>query len=219
MSQVILVCPGSTDFDDNDRIQGGLDLPLNENGIAQVKQLLAQLHDVKLEAVYAAPNGSAKQTADEIAAMLGIPVKTNEDLRNLNQGLWQGLQIDEVRRKYPRVIKQWEESPETICPPGGETISEAMTRIKKVLQKPLSKNRVFAVVASDPAYSLIRQIILGHDDISACPICNGDRGANWELVCTPGDEVKATMPTSPAGTVQIPSIPSLTATVQPGVSS
>ncbi len=219
MSQVILVCPGSTDFDDSDRIQGGLDLPLNENGVAQVKELLAQLQDFKLEVIYAAPDGSAKQTADEIAATLGIPLKTNEDLRNLNQGLWQGLQIDEVRRKYPRVIKQWEESPETICPPGGETISQAMTRIKKALHKPLSKNRAFAIVASDPAYSLIRQIILGHDDVTECPICNGDRGASWELVCTPGDEMKTPMPSSPAADVQAPAAPSMTATVQTGVSS
>ena len=34
------------------------------------------------------------------------------------------LQLEEIRRKFPKVYKQWHESPEKICPPEGETLTE-----------------------------------------------------------------------------------------------
>ncbi|MDA0831853.1 MAG: phosphoglycerate mutase family protein [Planctomycetota bacterium] len=180
MSRVILISPGSTDFDEQARIQGTLELPLNQNGIRQVQEMVSDLGPLSLEAIYSAPEGAARETADLVGTSLGIRVTPSDDLRNLNQGLWQGLQIDEIRRKFPRVFKQWEESPETIRPPDGETISEAKSRIKKGLQKPLLKYKSIAIVAPEPAASLIRQIISNDDEAEICPICNGPRGAGWE---------------------------------------
>ncbi|MEX0727679.1 MAG: histidine phosphatase family protein [Planctomycetaceae bacterium] len=217
MSRVLLIYPGTTDFDDQARIQGELDLPLNDNGLEQVREMISALSQFSLEVVYSAPEGAARQTADLIGSALGVRVTTSDDLRNLNQGLWQGLQIDEIRRKYPRVIKQWEESPETIRPPDGETISEAATRLKKGLQKPLSKHKTIAIVAPDPAASLIRQIITGDDSRETCPICSGRRGAGWE-------DLSAAAIVSPPLSDEIPvadrahPVSSLTATALPGAS-
>jgi probable phosphoglycerate mutase len=41
MSTAILIRPGETDFDQQSRIQGGLDLPLSETGRQQVRELIA----------------------------------------------------------------------------------------------------------------------------------------------------------------------------------
>ena len=159
MSEIVLIRPGCTDFDEQKRIQGTLDLPLNSRGQEQVQQIVEQLHDIPLEVVYTSKSEPAKSTAEAIGESLAVPVKINEGLTNLNQGLWQGLQIDEVRRKYPKVFKQWQESPETICPPEGETISDALTRIKKTIKKPLKRHKVFGIVASEPLMSLISCLI------------------------------------------------------------
>ena len=43
MPDVVLIRPGCTDFDEQNRIQGVLDLPLNHRGHAQVLGLVAQL--------------------------------------------------------------------------------------------------------------------------------------------------------------------------------
>lgn len=155
MSTVVLVRPGCTDFDDQNRIQGSLDLPLNKRGEEQVLKIVDELRSVPLEMVYTSPCEPARSSAAAIGSELGISVKELDGLRNLDQGLWQGLQVDDIRRKHPKVFKQWQESPETICPPQGEMVSAALERIRKALEKPLKKGISFAVVAPEPLATLI----------------------------------------------------------------
>jgi probable phosphoglycerate mutase len=155
----VLIRPGCTDFDHQNRIQGSLDLPLNLRGRAEVHDLVDQLQGHPVEMIYTSPAEPAHSTAEAIAGNLGIPVKESEDLRNLNQGLWEGLQIDEIRRKYPKVFKQWEDAPETICPPEGEPIYSAIERVRKVLRKPLKRKLSFAIVASEPLATLISCLV------------------------------------------------------------
>ncbi len=173
MLDVILIRPGWTDFDEQNRIQGSLDLPLSPRGQKQVAELIDQLHDTKPEVIYAAPSEPARSTAEAIGAGLDVSVKELKGLRNLNQGLWQGLQIDDIRRKYPKVYKQWRESPETICPPEGETVSDAVQRVRKALSKPLRRKDSFAVVACEPLATLIRCVIKGSKPEVPGPISSG----------------------------------------------
>lgn len=155
MSTVVLVRPGSTDFDEQNRIQGSLDIPLNKRGEQQVQKIVDELRSVPLDLVYTSPCEPALGSATAIGAALGITVKELDGLRNLDQGLWQGLQVEDIRRKHPKVFKQWQESPETICPPQGEMVADALERIRKSLEKPLKKGVSFAVVAPEPLATLI----------------------------------------------------------------
>ena len=175
MTTIALVRPGCTDFDDQNRIQGSLDLPLNSRGEDQVQSIAEDLSDVELEVVYTAPGEPARSTAEAIAAELGIPVKEKEGLRNIDHGLWQGLEIDEVRRKFPKVFKQWEETPESICPPEGEGVSDVVERVQKALRKPLKKKNTFAVVASEPLATVVSCVIKG-DKVSF----NGNNGSGQD---------------------------------------
>jgi probable phosphoglycerate mutase len=159
MPEVVVIRPGCTDFDEQNRIQGSLELPPNSRGLRQIQQLVAQLADVPLEMLYSDPSEPARSTAEAIAEELGVPVKLLDELKNLDQGLWQGLRVDDVRHKYPKAYKQWQESPETICPPQGETVAEATARVRKALRKPLKKWDAFAVVAAEPLASLIAAVV------------------------------------------------------------
>ena len=73
----------------------------------------------------------------------------------------QGLLVEEVRRKQPKVYKQWQEHPETVQPPEGETLAEARERAEEVLTKLARKHRsgTIALVAAEPLASVIRQRI------------------------------------------------------------
>ena len=51
----------------------------------------------------------------------GLRPRRIDDLRNLDQGLWQGLQLDEIKRRNVKVFRQWIDDPVTVCPPQGET--------------------------------------------------------------------------------------------------
>ena len=186
MSLFVLVRPGCTDFDEQSRIQGTLDLPLNRRGKDQVQEIADSLRDVPLAVVYTSPSNPARSTAEVISESLGVPVKEKEDLRNLDQGLWQGLPVEEVRRKFPKVFKQWQAAPETICPPEGETIAEASERIRKVLQKPLKKAKTFAVVASEPLATLVSCLVRGHKPEFADVIGNSQEQQLVEIIETNG---------------------------------
>jgi phosphoserine phosphatase len=161
MSTVVLVRPGCTDFDDQDRIQGTLDVPLNGRGEDQVQQILGAINEMAVQVVLTAPCDPARATAEAIGLRLGVKVKESDGLRNLDQGLWQGLPRDVIRRKYPRVFRQWEESPETICPPEGEALTDALDRVQKALHKPLKKKSSIAVVASEPLATLVECVLTG----------------------------------------------------------
>jgi probable phosphoglycerate mutase len=79
------------------------------------------------------------------------------------------------------VFKQWQESPETICPPDGEAICDAMERIRKALEKPLKKKGNLAFVAAEPLASiiasLIREVPLDNVSRFGPPPCG-----TWEIV-------------------------------------
>jgi probable phosphoglycerate mutase len=162
MPDVVLIRPGCTDFDEQNRIQGVLDLPLNHRGHAQVLGLVAQLQEVAFDVVFTAPGEPARSTALAICEQCGTALKEVDDFRNLDHGLWQGLQIDDVRRKYPKVFKQWQESPETVCLPEGETVAEAVERIRRGLRKCLKRKRTIGIVASEPLATIIACVLRGN---------------------------------------------------------
>ncbi len=168
MPTVVLIRPGCTDFDKDERIQGTLDLPLNSEGEEQVRNLVPQLQNAGIETIITSSCEPALSTAEQLGEDLGVPVKEKEGLRNLNQGLWQGLEYEEVRRKYPKLLKQWAESPETVCPPEGELASEAVNRVQKTLQKYLKKKQNFAIVASEPLATIISCVLKHQQQEKIC---------------------------------------------------
>lgn len=161
MPDVVLIRPGCTDYDEQQRVQGSLDLPLNNRGLQQVDTLVEQLAGTSLETIYSSPSEPARSTAEAIGEALDVPVKEREGLRNLDQGLWEGMKMEEIRRKFPKVLKQWQDSPETICPPEGEPICEALDRVREALGKPLKRKSSFGIVVSEPLASLIAFVVLG----------------------------------------------------------
>jgi phosphoserine phosphatase len=161
MPDVVLIRPGCTDFDEQNRIQGSLDLPLSRRGQEQVELVVRQLQGVRLDVVYSAPCEPARSTAIAICGECGATYKESADFCNLNHGLWQGLQVDDARRKYPKVFKQWQESPETVCLPEGETLAQAVERIERGLRKCLKRKRNVGIVASEPLATLIGCVLRG----------------------------------------------------------
>lgn len=172
MSEVILVRPGHTDFDEQNRVQGLLDLPLSDRGRRHIDSLVEQLRPLDVDVILTDPGEPARTTAEAIGQGLEVTVKENADLRNLDQGLWQGLQIDEIRRKYPKLDRQWHEHPEAICPPEGEPIGEAIDRVRQALKKPLKKYERIVIVAADPIATLIAGVIRGTKPDLPGPMCS-----------------------------------------------
>ncbi len=161
MLNIVLIRPGSTDYDVQQRIQGSLDIPLNEQGAAEAAQVAEQLRNEGLEVVYAPASQPSLETAEIIAEILDIKRKKLDRLHNLNQGLWQGMLIKDVRRKQPKVYRRWQEQPENICPPEGEMLGEADERVRTAVAKIMKRRKAGTVglVLPEPLFSLARRFI------------------------------------------------------------
>lgn len=162
MQNILLVRPGVTDYDRQGRIQGTLDVPLTEAGRRQIEEAALAIAALEPTAVYSSPSESSRETAAMIARALDLKPKTLDKLTNLDHGLWQGMLIEDVRSKQPKVYRQWREQPETVCPPGGETVLAAMQRVAVVLKKLLKKHKerdTIALVAPEPLASVVRHVI------------------------------------------------------------
>jgi broad specificity phosphatase PhoE len=191
MLHIVLIRPGSTDYDVQARIQGSLDIPLNEQGIGEVTETINRLRDQGLETIYAPQSQPSLQTAEIIARALGIKLKKIARLQNLNQGLWQGMLVEDVHRKQPKVYRQWQEQPENVCPPEGEMLTAADERIRTALVKLLKRHKegIIGLVVPEPLLSLARRFITHGElgDLWKAPNGHG----RFEVLAIEPDEVLA----------------------------
>jgi broad specificity phosphatase PhoE len=178
MVQFLLIRPGSTDFDEQGRIKGTLDIPLSEVGVQQVGRLVGDLHDRPIDHLYSSPCRSAEQTAKALAVDHKLKIKLLEELQNLDHGLWHGKLIDEVKHSQPKVFRQLQDHPETVCPPDGEPVGDAMSRAKALVQRLQRKHKTgtVALVVPEPLASLV-VAAFQHSEV----------GDLWKVECQGGD--------------------------------
>lgn len=188
-SQVLLIRPGATDFDDQGRIKGTLDMPMSDRGRQQVNLLAEELAGFSLGTIYTAPCESARETAQQIAEGRDLRIKVIDAFRNVDHGLWHGKLIEEVRRNHPRVYRQGQDSPSEICPPGGESIRDARDRVAKAIRKVMRKSgsEVIAIVIPDPMAWVVQSLISG-EELSDLWKAETD-GASWDLLESINDKL------------------------------
>ncbi len=111
-----------------------------------------------MTALYTPECEPAHATAEAIAESLDIKLKKLRDMENLDHGLWQGLCIEEVKRKQPTVYRQWQEQPASVRPPEGETLGEAEDRVNRAVEKLLKRHRtgVIGIVMPEPMATLVK---------------------------------------------------------------
>lgn len=177
MSTVVLIRAGCTDYEDQHRVLGTLDMPLNERGQQQIRETVRRLQDSghRPEVILTGPENPALATAQAVSASQGgIRLREVEELRNVNQGLWQGLPESDIRKRFPRLFRSGKEDVTAICPPEGETLSDACQRLERVLSKAMRKHTVLGIVVSEPLATVIR-CTLQHrrPPVSAC-LCGED---------------------------------------------
>jgi broad specificity phosphatase PhoE len=158
MLRIALIQPGATDFDDQGRIKGSLDIPLSVNGKSQVRRTVEELATLEIDAIYTAPGQSALQTATALAAAHRARIKRVKELRNLDHGLWHGKLIEEVKQKQPKIYRQCQDYPQWICPPEGESVAAAQRRVRAAVAKIIRKHKTgtVALVVPEPVASLVR---------------------------------------------------------------
>ena len=129
------------------RTQGGRsDIELNETGIAQTVALAEYLGKEQIAAVYSSPLQRALITARAIAETHGLTPVVQAELTELDQGEMEGLTSDEMRAKYPEVMRRWGAGDTTVPLPGGESLGGLQERMWSGIREIYQTHRQETVV-------------------------------------------------------------------------
>jgi len=132
-TRVYLVRHGETMWNRERRMQGILDSPLTPRGQAQALALAAALRDSEITAVYSSDLGRARETARSVCEATGLPLRTDERLRERHYGFMQGLTWDEVEARYPGEFASLRARNPDYAPPGGESLRQFRERVMAAL--------------------------------------------------------------------------------------
>jgi len=157
MTELVLIRHGETDWNREGRYSGQTDIPLNEEGQRQARKLAEALQGTPFQAIYTSDLQRAQQTARYIAEATGAPLYSDARLREINQGEWEGMHFEEIRKRFLETWERRRRDPLSVAPPGGETIGEVRARVLEALQDILERhpNGRVAIVSHGLALALI----------------------------------------------------------------
>lgn len=153
MTEILLIRHGETAWNAIKRLQGHIDVPLNEEGERQAAALGVALLNEPLDAIISSDLQRAWQTAHEIAALRGMTVQTDAGLRERCYGAFEGLLYSEIQERYPEAYTAWQSRDiDARFPEGvhkGETLREFSGRVISTIMRLVveGKYRKVALVA------------------------------------------------------------------------
>ena len=131
-TEFIVVRHGETAWNAQRRIQGHLDSPLNEEGLAQALLVGDRLAREPFAHLYSSDLGRALQTVQPIADHSGRPVLTDKRLRERDLGVFQGLTGAECERRFPEHYARFRARDPDHVMPGGESARHVYERVSEV---------------------------------------------------------------------------------------
>ncbi|WP_159775778.1 bifunctional RNase H/acid phosphatase [Streptomyces sp. HM190] len=139
---------------------GGSDPSLSDVGRHQAERVAAALAlRGTIQEVVSSPLARCRETAQIVAARLGLGVTVEEGLRETDFGAWEGLTFGEVRERYPDDMNAWLASPDAEPTGGGESFGAVARRVAATRDRLTEAHRgrtVLLVSHVTPIKTLVR---------------------------------------------------------------
>jgi broad specificity phosphatase PhoE len=189
VTEIILCRHGETDWNLQGRYQGRTDVPLNEHGREQARDLARRLARERIDVVYSSTLARAYDTAVEIARQHGVEVRRDPRLDEIDQGAWEGLRRDEIALRHPEELAAWQRYPIDLRLPGGETLEEVRLRVRSALDDVmlLHDGKSICLVAHSVSMAIVKHELQGltlRDALATLPA-----NASWDRIPVPAYEV------------------------------
>jgi ribonuclease H / adenosylcobalamin/alpha-ribazole phosphatase len=130
---------GQTEHTPERRFSGRNELPLSRTGRAEAEAAAVRAAELGIEVIVASPLRRTRETAEIVAATLGLPVEFDDDLVELDFGDLEGLTSDEARAKHPLAARRFG-ADVTVAAPGGESIMDVSTRVARARRRLLARH-------------------------------------------------------------------------------
>lgn len=134
---MILYCArhGESTYNLEGRLQGQSDAPrLSSLGQKHAAALAATLSQLEIDAIYASPLARAMETAQPLADRLKLPIQTDDRLKEINIGVFQGTLAAELADRFPQEAARWRSQDPDYRIPGGESRRDLMLRASTAFQ-------------------------------------------------------------------------------------
>ncbi len=169
---------GQTEWNKQYRLQGQLDSPLTEQGIAEAHRQSRIMRAIlaPLPALFASPLGRARHTAD--IALRGAAYQTDDRLKEIHAGQWQGLLRADIIKTHPDWAASGPNALDIYAQAeGGEGIAAFHSRIVSFLN---TLERPSVIVAHGLLGQVLRAHLRGLDVAQAGQLSN-HQGVVYQL--------------------------------------
>ncbi len=101
VATIFLIRHCETDSNVTQVPQGVRDVPLNEKGIKQSEQLASWAAEQDFDRLLSSTSSRAYDVAQKISKKIGIDVETDVRLCEFDQGVFDGMPLERIRKEYP----------------------------------------------------------------------------------------------------------------------
>lgn len=164
-TRIIAVRHGETAWNVDTRIQGHLDIALNDTGRWQARQVARALADEPLAAVYTSDLQRAHATAQAIAQASGAPLVAEPGLRERSFGELEGRTFAEIEAELPEQARRWRQRDPHFAPTGGETLVQLRERIAATTHRLAAQHteQLIVLVAHGGVLDMLYRLATGLD--------------------------------------------------------
>ncbi|MCC6580475.1 MAG: alpha-ribazole phosphatase [Phycisphaeraceae bacterium] len=157
--QLLLVRHADVGPQHQGRYLGRTDVPLSNHGMHEATELAAWLRSQRPAKLACSPMLRARQTADAIVRETGLTAERDDDLREVDFGLWEGKTFAEIADQWPGEVDQWAAFHPDFAFPGGERLDAFLLRVRSCANR----------LASDPTD---RVLAVAHGGVIRAMICH-----------------------------------------------
>lgn len=140
MTKLYITRHGQTEWNLEGRFQGQMDSKLTSLGEIQASWLGERLNGEEIDIIISSSSGRAMDTAKIIRGNRDIKIIPNDNLREINLGIWEGKLRTDIENNWADEQKNFWNFPHLYKPIGGETYSQVLDRTSREIEKIISKH-------------------------------------------------------------------------------
>ena len=165
MTDLILWRHGQTDYNLQGRIQGQVDIPLNDTGRQQAQRAADDIAALGPTRIVSSPLVRARDTAEVLASLTGLSVEIDPGLMEKSFGTWEGLKAADIKKQWPDHYATWRAGGDLpqFRIEGRRKTAERVGETLKAIAADAGKDDVIVVVSHGAATNLGATYLLGMD--------------------------------------------------------
>lgn len=154
---------GETEWNRLKKLQGQKDIMLNDEGIRLAALTGQAMRDIPIDLAITSPLIRAKQTAQLVLTNRSVPIITDERIKEMSFGEWEGESTRESKILPKEFITDFHDNPlHCIKPPKGESFADVVERTKAFYES----------LIRDGGYEKMNILISTHGAASRCLLNN-----------------------------------------------